>query len=88
MLRPSISLTDIYLCLEPVDFRKGIRTLSILVESVLCHKSMTGQLFVFRNRQRDKVKMVSDIVNCWGSGTWGNLLRITKSFMASYPHKL
>lgn len=58
MFRPSASLTGIYLCLEPVDFRKGIRTLSILVESVLSVPSMTGQLFVFRNRHRDKVKLL------------------------------
>ena len=58
MLRPSLTVTDIYLHLEPVDFRKGIRTLSILVESVLCQKSMSGQLFVFRNRHRDKVKIL------------------------------
>lgn len=48
----------IYLCLEPVDFRKGIRTLALLVESVLQQKSMTGQMFVFRNRGRDKVKIL------------------------------
>ena len=58
MIRPSVSLTDIYICLEPVDFRKGIRTLSILVERVLSVPSMTGQLFVFRNRHRDKVKIL------------------------------
>ncbi|MGI9228851.1 MAG: IS66 family insertion sequence element accessory protein TnpB [Gammaproteobacteria bacterium] len=51
-------MTDIYLCLEPVDFRKGIGTLAILVESVLSMPSMSGQLFVFRNRRRDKVKIL------------------------------
>lgn len=58
MFRPSGSLADIYICLEPVDFRKGIRSLAIVVESVLCRKSMTGQLFVFRNRGWDKVKIL------------------------------
>jgi len=58
MFRPSVSLSDVYLCLEPVDFRKGIRTLAILVEGALSLKSMTGQLFVFRNRQRNKVKIL------------------------------
>ncbi len=58
MFRPSESLTDIYICLEPIDFRKGIRTLAIVVESALSRKSMSGQLFVFRNRQRDKVKIL------------------------------
>jgi len=58
MFRPKVSLTDIYICLEPIDFRKGIRTLAILVENTLSRQSMSGQLFVFRNRQRDKVKIL------------------------------
>lgn len=58
MFRPSGLLTDVYICLEPVDFRKGMRSLAIVVESVLSLESMTGQLFVFRNRGRDKVKIL------------------------------
>jgi transposase len=58
IFRAEGSLNTIYLCLEPVDFRKGIRTLSNLVESVLRQESMSGRLFVFRNRGRDKVKIL------------------------------
>ena len=58
MFRADSSRSPIYLCLEPVDFRKGIRSLSILVESVLRQDSMSGQLFVFRNRGRDKIKIL------------------------------
>ena len=58
MMRPSSDLTDIFLCLEPVDFRKGINGLSLLVESELALNLFAPSLFVFRNRGRDKVKIL------------------------------
>jgi transposase len=58
MIRPSNRLTEVFICLHPVDFRKGINTLSILVESELEHDPFSERLFVFRNRSRDKVKIL------------------------------
>jgi transposase len=58
MMRPSNDLTEIYLCMKPVDFRKGINGLAALVESELERDLFTGQLFVFTNRSRDKVKIL------------------------------
>ena len=51
-------MTEIYLCREPVDFRKGINGLSILVESTLALSPFSHALFVFINRQRDKIKIL------------------------------
>ena len=36
MMRPSQGLPVVYLCRDPVDFRKGINGLAVLVEDVLC----------------------------------------------------
>ena len=58
MMRPSTDLTDVYLCLQPVDFRKGINTLSQLIEAELGENPFSSRLFVFRNRGRDKVKIL------------------------------
>lgn len=58
MMRPSDHLTEIYLCLEPVDFRKGINGLSVLVESELEMSPFSTRLFVFTNRNRDKIKIL------------------------------
>lgn len=58
MMRPSNELTEIYLCVEPIDFRKGINGLSMLVESQLAHNPFSEHLFVFCNRRRDKVKIL------------------------------
>jgi len=48
--------TDIYLHIEPVDFRKSINGLSLIVEDAMALSSMSGSLFVFSNKKRDKLK--------------------------------
>ena len=47
----------IYLCRKPVDFRKSINGLSLLVEGLLMENPLSGHWFVFTNRRRDKVKL-------------------------------
>lgn len=58
MMRPSSDLAEVFLCLDPVDFRKGINGLAALVESVLELDPFASSLFVFRNRQKSKVKIL------------------------------
>jgi len=58
MFRPGNEIPDVYLCLEPQDFRKGINGLAQVVESVLGINPTNGQLFVFRNKGRKKVKIL------------------------------
>ena len=58
MMRPSNHLPEIYLCLQPVDFRKGINGLAILVEEQLELSPFSEHLFVFTNRIKDKVKIL------------------------------
>jgi len=58
MIRPSNDLDVVWLCRNAVDFRKGINGLSILVEDQLVRDPFNGQLFVFVNRRRDKIKIL------------------------------
>jgi transposase len=58
MMRPAKTLADVHVCLEPVDFRKGINGLSVLVESELEMNPFSTHLFVFTNRSRDKIKIL------------------------------
>jgi transposase len=56
MMRPSNDLAAVYVCIEPVDFRKQINGLAALVQEVLALDPFSEQLFVFTNRRRDRVK--------------------------------
>ncbi len=58
MMRPSHELPKVYLCREPVDMRKAIDGLAVLVEGVLSMSPFEPHLFVFCNRRRDKIKML------------------------------
>jgi transposase len=58
MMRPSNDLDTVWLCRQAVDFRKGINGLSVLVEEQLIRNPFSGQLFVFINRARDKIKIL------------------------------
>lgn len=59
MLRPKSEVV-VYLYATPVDMRKSIDGLSVLVEQEMELSPMVQALFVFCNRSRDKVKML-----CW-----------------------
>ena len=59
MLRPA-NTTQVYLYAEPVDMRKSIDGLSLLVEQEMRLSPMDDALFVFCNRGRDKIKLL-----CW-----------------------
>ena len=58
MIRPATDLERVYVYRHPVDMRKAINGLVMLVESVLCLDPFSSQLFVFCNRRRDIVKIV------------------------------
>ncbi|OSM05934.1 putative IS66 Orf2 family protein [Magnetofaba australis IT-1] len=58
MMRPANDLPDVYLCREPVDFRKGIAGLAALVEAELGLDPLSSRLFVFTNRRRTGVKIL------------------------------
>lgn len=57
MLRPQ-DAASVYLYLEPVDMRKSIDGLSLLVEQELSLSPMQPAVFVFCNRGRDKIKLL------------------------------
>jgi transposase len=56
----------VYLHRDPVDFRYGMNSLSILVEQAMHLNPMDCSLYIFGNRRRDRVKIIG-----WdGSGFW------------------
>lgn len=59
MIRPANDI-QVFLYADPVDMRKSIDGLSILVEQEMALSASMEALFVFCNRSRDKIKML-----CW-----------------------
>ena len=58
LLRPSVACPRVFLCVEPVDFRKSIDGLSLLVEQALGLNPFESVLYVFVNKRRDKIKIL------------------------------
>jgi transposase len=58
MIRPSDSGPLVYLCVAPVDGRKAINGLALLVQDTLELNPFCEQLFVFTNRRRDRCKIL------------------------------
>jgi len=57
MLRLPASVR-IFVCLEPTDMRRSFDGLSGMVQSILEQSPTCGHLFVFRNRRRDRLKVM------------------------------
>jgi transposase len=48
----------IYLCATPADMRKGFDSLAALVKDFLGHDPLSGHLFLFVGRARDRLKIL------------------------------
>ena len=48
----------VYLCTAPADMRRGFDGLSGMAQSQMEQDPLSGHLFVFRNRNRDKLKIL------------------------------
>ncbi len=65
----------VYLHRDPVDFRYGLNSLSILVEQSMRLNPMDSSLYIFGNRRRDRIKVLG-----WdGSGFWLLMKRLEAS---------
>jgi transposase len=70
--------TRIFVALSPIDMRKGFNTLFSHVQTVLQQDPLTGHLFVFTNRLRNRLRVM-----WWdGSGLWLATKRLERSSFA------
>jgi transposase len=58
MMRPTESQWVVYVCAGPVDFRKGMGSLAVLVESQRQLNPFADALFVFSNRACSALKVL------------------------------
>ena len=56
IFRPPAELTQVFLYRDPIDFRKSYRGLAAIIEFELGNNPCDGSLYVFTNRQRNKIK--------------------------------
>jgi len=54
----SVGTPIVHLATQAVDMRKSINGLSVLVTDQLALNPLNGQMFVFYNRHRDKIKIL------------------------------
>jgi transposase len=52
------SAVTVFVCLLPTDLRKSFDSLAALTESVIRQSPLSGHLFVFLNRSRDRMKVL------------------------------
>jgi transposase len=52
------SAVQVFICLQPTDLRKSFDSLAALVSGVVGQDSLSGHLFVFLNRCRNRVKIL------------------------------
>ncbi len=64
----------VFLCRDPVDFRKAHDGLVAVVRQALRAEPLDGSLYVFLNRRRDRIKLIQ-----WdGNGLWLHYKRLEK----------
>jgi len=74
----------IFLCVQPVDFRKGLDGLTALCRNELEIDPFTGALFVFRNRAHTRLKLI--VYD--GQGYWLFMKRLSKGRFLWWPKKM
>jgi transposase len=58
LLRPDIQIPEVFLHRQPVDFRKSINGLAVIVEQEMQKNPFSKQLYVFTNKRRNRLKIL------------------------------
>jgi transposase len=71
----------IFLCIAPIDFRKGIDGLSRVCRDVLDKDPFSGSMFIFRNKRKTTLK----ILLYDGQGFWLFVKRLSRGRFNWWP---
>jgi len=75
--------TKVFLCLENVDFRKGIDGLKAVCRQVIDQDPFSGMVFVFRNRKKHSIRLLMYD----GQGFWMCTKRLSQGKFHWWPPK-
>jgi len=78
MMRPTHTHWPVYLCAQRIDFRKGMASLAVLVESQFALNTFSESLYVFRNRSSSAIKIL--YWECNGFCLWQKRLEQERFF--------
>ena len=71
-----------YVATQPVDFRKSHDGLAAIVRTVLKRDPYSGEIFVFFNKRRDRIKIL-----VWDEGLWMHYKRLERGRFEDVPHR-
>ena len=57
MIRATVHM-QVFVCVQPTDMRRSFDGLSGMVRQVMAQDPLSGALFLFRNRGRDRLKIL------------------------------
>ncbi len=57
-MHPGFVIREVFLCRDPIDFRKGVAGLSAMVEQEFRGNVFGEALYAFTNRRRDRMKIL------------------------------
>ncbi len=90
MLLPLPATVRVFLCTRPTDMRKSFDGLTGMVREFLAQDPLSGHLFLFLNRRRDRIKILlwdRDGLVIWykrlEAGTFQNLDPAPRAALAS-----
>lgn len=69
----------VFLCLQPTDMRKSYEGLSFLVHALLQQDPLSGHVFVFTNKKKDRLKILYWHLN--GLSIWQKRLEKGQFFL-------
>jgi len=49
----------VWVATQPIDFRRGVHGLVALVAQALCADPYGGEIFVFRSKRHDRIKLLA-----------------------------
>ena len=73
--------TKVFLCLENIDFRKGIDGLQAVCQQVINKDPFSGMVFVFRNRKKHAIRLLMYD----GQGFWMCTKRLSQGKFHWWP---